>query len=114
MSGCVDSQIIHGSWIFQSKLQKGNLGYSLYTRKDRGWQQRAIKHAYAAFSNLQPVLSEQRVPAKAISVIDDTDVSWHNEPIKLLVDISEVVRLSEPGSLPSAINSKNGKATSEI
>ena len=78
---------------------------ALYARKDRGWQQRAIEHAYATFSDLTPVLLEQRMPAKAISVIDDSDVSWHSDPIKLLADVSEVVHLSMPDSLPSAIDS---------
>lgn len=87
---------------------------ALYARKDRGWQQRAIEHAYAAFSDLKPVLSKQRVPAKAISVIDDTDVSWHSDPIKLLADVSEVVHLSEPDSLLYTINSNNGMAAAEI
>ena len=77
---------------------------ALHGRKYAGWQRRAIEHAFTVFSDLAPLLGEQGLPVKAISVIDDNDVDWYNEPIELLAEVSEVVRLSNPDSLVAAID----------
>ena len=76
---------------------------ALHGRKSAGWQRRAIEHAFTVFSDLAPMLGEQGLPVKAISVIDDNDVHWYNEPIELLSGVSEVVRLSVPNGLATAI-----------
>jgi hypothetical protein len=76
---------------------------ALHGRKYAGWQRRAIEHAFTVFSDLAPVLGERGLPVKAISVIDDNDVNWYSEPIELLSEVSEVVRLSVPNGLATAI-----------
>ena len=76
---------------------------ALHGRKYAGWQRRAIEHAFTVFSDLAPVLREQGLPLKAISVIDDNDVHWYNEPIELLSEVSEIVHLSVPDGLATAI-----------
>ena len=76
---------------------------ALHARKRPGRQRRAIEHVFTLFSDLEPTLMKSPNPIKAIAVIDDTEVSWHDEPIELLTRVSEVVWLSEPDSLVSAI-----------
>ena len=76
---------------------------ALYERRSAGWQKRAIAQAFAVFSDLVPVLKQQTLPHKPISVIDDTDVEWAKKPVEMLKGVSEVVHLSEPGRLPAAI-----------
>lgn len=77
--------------------------FALHGRKHTGWQWRAIEHAFTAFSDLVPTLNEMHKPTRAVSVIDDLDVHWDDEPIELLNSVSAVVRLSDPESLPQAI-----------
>ena len=77
--------------------------FALHGRKHTGWQWRAIEHAFTAFSDLVPTLNEMNKPTRAVSVIDDIDVPWDDEPIELLNSVSAVVRLSDPESLPQAI-----------
>ena len=76
---------------------------ALHGRKHPGPQRRAIEHAFTAFSDLGPTLSKRSTPVSPISVIDDNDVNWYREPVELLDRVSEVVWLSEPDSLASAI-----------
>ena len=76
---------------------------ALYERRSAGWQKRAIAQAFAVFSDLVPVLKQQTLPHKPISVIDDTDVEWAKEPVEMLKGVSEVVHLSEPDRLTAAI-----------
>lgn len=81
---------------------------ALYGRKHRGWQRKAIEHAFTVFSDLALTLSEHSTPVSPISVIDDNDVNWYSEPIELLADVSEVVWLSSPDSLAAAIAGGEG------
>ena len=96
----------HSSWDVDFVVrtpQREAVLMALYRREHRGWQRRAIEHAFTVFSDLAPVLERQIVPSKAISVIDDTDVKWDYEPVEILTGVSKVVRLSEPEELPAAI-----------
>ena len=96
----------HSSWTVDFVVRTPQIEavlMALYGRKHYGWQRRAIEHAFTVFSDLAPVLDKQRVPSKAISVIDDSDVRWDYEPIEILTRVSKVVRLSEPEGLPAAI-----------
>ncbi len=76
---------------------------ALSGHQQRRRQRRAIEHAFTLFSDLAPTLANHPTPIKAISVIDDNDASWNDEPIELLSDVSEVIRLSNPDSLAAAI-----------
>lgn len=78
---------------------------ALHGRRYRGWQTRAIEHVFAVFSDLAPTFAVNSAPVKAIAVIDDTDVAWFDEPVELLRNVSEVVMLSQPDELRSAIDS---------
>ena len=76
---------------------------ALYGRKHLGWQRRAIEHAYTVLSALAPTWMQETVPPNTVSVIDDTDVSWEREPVEILREVSQVVRMSNPDHLPAAI-----------
>ena len=76
---------------------------ALHGRTYLGWQRRAVTHVYSMFTDSLPVLRESSRPVKAISVIDDNDYDWYEEPIQLLSTVSEVVRLSKPDNLVVAI-----------
>lgn len=76
---------------------------ALHGRVHEGWQRRAAGHAFSAFSDLSPTFREFDHPVKAISVVDDNDHDWYEEPIQLISTISEVVYLSDRGSLVVAI-----------
>ena len=76
---------------------------ALHARKYHGPRRNAIEHVFTMFSDLEPALTKPPNPIKAVSVIDDSEVSWYDEPIELLTRVSEVVRLSDPDSLVSAI-----------
>ncbi len=96
----------HSSWPVDFVVwtpQREAVLMSLYGRKHYGWQRRAIEHVFTVFSDLAPVLSKRIIPSEAISVIDDTDVIWANEPIEILREVSRVVHLSEPEELLAAI-----------
>ena len=76
---------------------------ALHGRVHLGWQRRAVTHVFSMFTDVLPMLRESRRPIKAISVVDDNEHDWFEEPIGLLSDVSEVVRLSDPDGLVGAI-----------
>ena len=76
---------------------------ALHGRMHEGWQKRAAGHVFSAFSDLLPTFREFGHPVKAISIVDDNDHDWHEEPIRLLATVSEVVLLSDPDSLVGSI-----------
>lgn len=76
---------------------------ALHARKHHGPRRNAIEHVFTVFSDLEPTLTKSPSLIKAVSVIDDSEVSWYREPVELLDRVSEVVWLSEPDSLASAI-----------
>ena len=76
---------------------------ALHGRAYLGWQRRAVTHVFSMLTDMLPVWSECSRPVKAISVIDDNDHDWYEEPIQLLSTVSEIVRLSNPDGLVNAI-----------